>query len=85
MPQVMLKSTKQIKRVKSVPDFLIWTVREAAEKSGYNAEYIRRLIREGKIEAVKIGGILLVKVDSLKDYQKKANEAMDGRHGPKKN
>lgn len=85
MQTSVLKSVKPIRKVYHVPDFLAWTIIEAAEKTGYNAEYIRRLVRENKIEAVKIGGILLVKVESLKEYQVKAKQASDNRFGPKGN
>ena len=31
------------------------TVQEAAEVTGYNTQYLRRLLRAGKLEAIKIG------------------------------
>lgn len=42
------------------------TISEAADNSGYCAEYIRRLARAGKIDALKIGKIWIVSIDDLK-------------------
>lgn len=47
-------------------DFL--TVKQASERSGYSAEYIRRLIRNDKLEAKKVGTVYFVKVESLDSY-----------------
>ena len=45
------------------PDWI--TTREAAEISGYHVNYIRRLIRRGKIAAEKKGSMWWVDGDSL--------------------
>jgi excisionase family DNA binding protein len=47
------------------------TVNEAAEQSGYNAEYIRELIRQGKIKARKFSIVWMVSNESLAGYLKK--------------
>ena len=44
------------------------TVKEAADMSGYHPEHIRRLVREGKIEARKIVTVWLVNRSSLQNY-----------------
>lgn len=44
------------------------TVSEAAELSGYHPEHIRRLIREGKIEAKKFSIVWQVSNSSLLNY-----------------
>jgi excisionase family DNA binding protein len=44
------------------------TVREARKLSGYNDEYITRLIRQGEITGKKISIIWLVKRESLLAY-----------------
>ena len=59
------------------------TVIEAAKLSGYNLEYIRRLMRERKIEARKFSIVWQVRRDSLMDYVKKSRQNTDKRHGPK--
>jgi len=48
------------------------TVSEAAKLSGYDPEHIRRLIREGEIEAHKFSIVWMVSRDSLLEYVKKA-------------
>ena len=58
------------------------TVNEAAELSGYNAEYIRELIRQGKIKARKFSIVWMVSHESLVAYLKKA-QAMGKKRGRK--
>lgn len=85
MQNVMLQSThKFMYRAKHMPDWVSWTVEEASEKTGYNQEYLRRLIRNKKIEAVKISRVFLIKRDSLLEYLKQTGSIEDGRYGPKK-
>jgi excisionase family DNA binding protein len=68
-----------------LPDWEItWTVQEASAATGYNAEYIRRLVRNKEIEAVKIGFVWLINGDSLKDYIERVEDLDDSRYGPKK-
>lgn len=55
------------------------TVREATKLSGYNAEYITRLIREGKIKARKISIVWLVDRESLLAYLGKVQSLGDKR------
>ena len=45
-------------------------VNEAAEISGYHAEHIRRLIRQGKIKASKFNIVWQVDKQSLLNYVK---------------
>lgn len=80
----MLQSAHYLlKQGNSMPDWKAWTVQEAAEKTNYNAEYIRRLCRQGEIEHAKIGRVLLIKADSLTAYVEKMKNIDDGRFGPK--
>lgn len=83
----VLQSSNLNFRVRIMPDWKAWTVVEAAEKTGYNAEYLRRLCRrqnDSPIEYTKIGRILLIKADSLLEYVEKMKNVEDGRYGPKK-
>jgi len=57
------------------------TTSEAADLSGYNAEYLRWLIREKKIEAQKFGIVWQVRRSSLITYMKKASNSDDKRRG----
>jgi excisionase family DNA binding protein len=59
------------------------TVSDAAKLTGYNLEYIRRLMRDGKIEARKFSIVWQVRRDSLMDYVKKNQLDTDKRRGPK--
>ena len=45
------------------------TIDKAVEESGYCAEYIRRLARLGKIDALKIGKVWIVNLDDLKKHK----------------
>ena len=58
------------------------TVREAVKLSGYNAEYITRLIREGKIKALKFSIVWQVNRESLLAYLGKL-QSMGGKRGRK--
>jgi excisionase family DNA binding protein len=59
------------------------TVQEAAELTGYHAEYIRTLTREGKITARKFGPVWAINKSSLMTYLRTAEKSPDRRHGPK--
>ena len=54
------------------------SVTEASQISGLTTRHIRRLIREGEIEGVKIGRNWLTTEKAIRDYLKK-----DRRPGPK--
>ncbi len=59
------------------------SVSEAAAVSGYNPEYIRRLIRDGEIEARKFSIVWQVKRKSLEQYIENASSQDDKRFSPK--
>ena len=46
------------------------TVNEAAKLSGYHPEYIRQLIRDGKVNAKKFSIVWMVDKESLLEYVK---------------
>jgi excisionase family DNA binding protein len=58
------------------------SVKAAAEFSGYSLQYLRRLLRSGKLEGVKIGQVWLIDKDTFEAYLKKANQSTDRRFGP---
>jgi excisionase family DNA binding protein len=60
------------------------TVSEAAELSGYNPEYLRRLMRDQKIKYRKFSFIYQVNRDSLLEYLKNAENKTDQRYSPKR-
>lgn len=59
------------------------TVQAAAEASGYNVQYMRRLLRAGKLDSIKVGQVWLIKLDSLKAYMNWSEQKDDQRCGPK--
>ena len=58
------------------------TTAEAAELSGYHAEHLRELIREGKIVGQKFGIVWQVSRASLLAYVKAGAKSSDKRRGP---
>ncbi len=58
------------------------SVKTAANYSGYNEQYIRRLLRRGKINSKKIGQIWLIKFNDFDCYLKNAIKSEDSRFGP---
>jgi excisionase family DNA binding protein len=58
------------------------SVQAAAEFSGYSLQYLRRLLRKGKIEGFKIGQVWLIEKKAFEAYLEKAIQAVDRRFGP---
>lgn len=69
--------------VQTMPEWPSWSIEEASERTGYNREYLRRLIRRDKIEAVRIGPVYLIRVSSLKAYIQNLDPS-DARTGAKR-
>lgn len=59
------------------------TTSEAAQITGYNEEYIRRLARKEKIKARKFGTIWQVHAASMLRYLSNAEKNDDKRSGPR--
>jgi hypothetical protein len=59
------------------------SVQAATEMSGYNAQYLRRLLRAGKLNGVKVGQVWLIDITSLQTYFSCALSSNDMRFGPK--
>lgn len=76
-----MQETQQV--VQTMPEWPSWSIEEASEQTGYNREYLRRLIRRGQIEAVKIGPVYLIRVSSLQTYIKSLDPT-DSRTGAKR-
>jgi hypothetical protein len=60
------------------------TVTQAAEISGYNAVYLRRLIRARKIDYRMFSFMYQVNKKSLLNYLKEAGKKKDKRYSPKR-
>jgi excisionase family DNA binding protein len=59
------------------------SIQAAAEYSGYNLQYLRRIVRKGEVEGVKIGQVWLVDLASLDAYLKRVQSTNDRRYGPR--
>lgn len=59
------------------------SVQSATELSGYNAQYLRRLLRAGKLDGMKVGQVWLIDLVSLENYLAWASRSNDLRCGPK--
>ncbi len=80
----MVKSHYLIRSGHTMPEWASLSIKEAAERSGYNEEYLRRLIRFKKIEAVKVGPAYLIRADDLERYMAEVQADDDARTGPRR-
>ena len=55
------------------------TVKAAAEFTGYNTQYLRRMLRSGALGGIKIGQMWLIEME----YLKHAETTSDRRCGPR--
>ena len=58
------------------------TVITAAEISGYNQQYLRRLLRENVFRSRRIGQLWLINRNDFLYYLSKAKRSGDKRYGP---
>jgi len=56
------------------------TVEEAAEETGYNPQYIRRLCRQGKLDAVLKGRLYLINPEDLDAYVRRMKSLGTYKH-----
>ena len=59
------------------------TVQVAAEVTGYNIQYLRRILRSGMLKGIKIGQMWLIEMDVLEAYLKRVKNTLDRRCGPR--
>ena len=59
------------------------TVQAAADVTGYNIQYLRRLLRSGKLEGIRVAQMWLVKIDSLGEDLKHVETTSDSRRWPR--
>lgn len=57
-------------------------VDQAAAQSDYEKNYIRYLVRNGFIKGEKHGGVWLIDLDDLKDYETRMKAAGSQKHTP---
>ena len=58
------------------------TVKIASQWSGYNEQYIRRLLRNGFLKTKRIGQIWLIEKTGFEKYLLEAKKSSDKRFGP---
>jgi len=58
------------------------SVKVAAKVSGYSLQYLRRLLRSGKLTGLKIGQVWLIEKSTFEAYLENATQATDRRFGP---
>jgi excisionase family DNA binding protein len=59
------------------------TVQAAAEATGYNIQYLRRMLRSGVLKGVKIGQMWLIEMEALESHLNRAEGTSDRRCGPR--
>lgn len=59
------------------------SVKGAAFHSGYNVQYLRRLLRNSRLTGMKLGQTWLIDKRTLEAYLENANHTKDKRFGPK--
>ena len=59
------------------------SVKGAAFHSGHNAQYLRRLLRDGKLTGMKLGQTWLIDKGTFEAHLENANRTLDKRFGPK--
>ncbi|NOR83388.1 MAG: helix-turn-helix domain-containing protein [Ardenticatenales bacterium] len=58
------------------------SVAAAAEHVGYNEQYLRRLLRAGRLEGTKVGQVWLIRLSSLEEHLRNGQAVQDRRFGP---
>ena len=59
------------------------TVQAAADVTGYNIQYLRRMLRSGALKGIKIGHMWLIDMESLGKYLEHVEQTSDRRFGLK--
>ena len=59
------------------------SVEDAATYSGYSLQYLRRLLRSGRLSGLKIGQLWLIDKLAFDNYLESVQVSQDRRFGPK--
>jgi len=59
------------------------SVKTAAFHSGYNVQYLRRLLRDGRLFGMKLGQTWLIDKHTFEAYLENTHHTKDKRFGPK--
>lgn len=58
-------------------------VKTACKLSGYNQQYLRRLLRQEKLVGIKVGQVWLIEALSLENHMSLPKQERDRRYGPR--
>ena len=58
------------------------SVEEASQITGYSEQYIRRLLRQGKVKAEKKGSMWWVEMESLEAYKHEMDSLGSDKYSP---
>lgn len=58
------------------------STQEAAQKTGYSAEYIRRLVRRGTLQGMRIGRDWFVNLAAALEYRRAMDALGTDKHNP---
>ena len=58
------------------------SVKAASKYFGYNEQYLRRLLRAGRLEGTKLGQVWLIRLASLEAYLGRGQLTTGRRYGP---
>ena len=50
------------------------TVQAAVKLTGYNHQYLRRLLRKGRLAGIRVGQVWLIRLESLEAYLKRVED-----------
>jgi len=59
------------------------SIKSASINFGYCSQYLRRLLRENRLEGIKIGQMWFIHINSLSDYIDTSRSFNDLRFGPR--
>ena len=60
------------------------SVRAASQHFGYKEQYLRRLLRAGRLEGTRIGQVWLIKLAALEQHLQQGKTGQDRRYGPQR-
>ena len=81
MSSLITQNLSQISKPQVIDNHI--TVKTASEITGYNVQYLRRLLRARSLEALKIGQVWLINLVSLEEYLMRRMMSKDRRCGPR--
>jgi excisionase family DNA binding protein len=83
MTMIDITQTNSKSQDKTMPDLANFiTTQEAADDLGFHINHIRRMIRRGDLETMRVGHMLFVSKGSIKQY-KESTKGYD-KHSPLK-